>query len=66
MLDRFVEKHKVDKSVGCLSALDPIPLAGQSPSFVDAQPNGVNNEGLQRILPENVLQLGKETTKRDS
>jgi len=57
---RFVEKQKADKSVGSLSALDPIPLAGRSPSFVDAQPNGVNNEGLQQILPKNVLHLGKE------
>ena len=62
--DRFVEKQKLGHNAKAMSALDPTPLAGQSPFFVDAQPQGVNNEGLRQVLPENLLHLGND--RRDA
>lgn len=60
MYFRFVEKQKGEKLKTTESALDPIPIAGHAPFFVDSQPTGVTNEGLQQILPAELLKLDKK------
>eukprot|EP00210_Caulerpa_lentillifera_P009139 g8713.t1 len=57
---RFVEKQMAEKLKTTESALDPVPLAGHAPFFVDAQPSGVTNKGLQQILPAELLKLEKK------